>query len=72
MSYAYCCYHRRNQPCVAKWFKQKAVFEDVFYDKDLNAVDKAQEFIDAFNDLQLVNTIHLNRPEVWQVFAPSM
>lgn len=57
--------HRCNQPCVAKWFKEKEVYEDVFFAKDLKAVDKAQEFIDAFNALQLANTIHLNRPTVW-------
>jgi len=42
----------------------------VFFAKDLKAVDKAMEFIDAFNGLQLANTIHLNRPTVW-TFQPG-
>jgi hypothetical protein len=61
---------RCHQPCVCKWFKTGEVYEDTFYEKDLKAVEKAQEFIDAFNDLQLANTIHLNRPTVWQ-FKPG-
>jgi hypothetical protein len=50
---------------VVKWFKTGAVYEETFFEKDLLAVDKAQEIIDAWNSLQLSNTIHLNHPEVW-------
>jgi hypothetical protein len=56
---------RCNQPMVVKWFKTGAVYEDTFFEKDLQAVDKAQEIIDAWNALQLSNTIHLNHPAVW-------
>ncbi|WIA40219.1 hypothetical protein OEZ86_013604 [Tetradesmus obliquus] len=56
---------RCNQPCVCKWFKTGAVYEDTYFEKDLKAVDKAQEIIDAWNALNISNTIHLNRPEVW-------
>jgi hypothetical protein len=49
------------------------VYEQTFLKKDLQAVERAQEFIDAFNDLQLIvtrqgrelMTISLNRPAVW-------
>jgi hypothetical protein len=50
---------------VVKWFKTGAVYEETFFENDLQAVDKAQEIIDAWNDLQLTKTIHLNHPEVW-------
>ncbi|WIA19927.1 hypothetical protein OEZ85_005816 [Tetradesmus obliquus] len=56
---------RCNQPCVCKWFKTGAVYEDTYFEKDLKAVDKAQEIIDTWNALNISNTIHLNRPEVW-------
>lgn len=65
-----CALCRCHQPCVCKWFKTGAVYEDAFFANDLKAVDKAQEIIDAFNDLQIANTIHLNRPEVWR-FKPG-
>lgn len=60
-----CCCCRCNQPCVAKWFKSGLAFEETFFSKDLQAVGKAQDLIDAFNALQLCNIIHLNHPEVW-------
>jgi hypothetical protein len=46
------------------------VYEDTFFQKDLKAVDKAQEIIDAWNALQISNTIHLNHPTVWE-FQPG-
>lgn len=50
---------------MCKWFKTGAVYEDTYFEKDLKAVDKAQEIIDTWNALNISNTIHLNRPEVW-------
>jgi hypothetical protein len=50
---------------VTKWFKTGAVYEEAFFENDLKAVNKAQEFIDAWNALNISNAIHLNRPEVW-------
>jgi hypothetical protein len=51
---------------VLKWFKTGAVFEDTFFEHDLQAVAKAQEIIDAYNAEGLINrTIQLNHPAVW-------
>jgi hypothetical protein len=62
---------RNGQPCVAKWFKSGAVYESTFFEKDIKAVDKAQEIVDAFNEEGVVQeTIYLNHPEVW-VFVPG-
>jgi hypothetical protein len=59
------------QPCVCKWFKTGAVYEETFFEKDLKAVKKAQEFIDAFNSLGITaSRISLNHPRVW-VFERS-
>mmetsp|Transcript_9375 Transcript_9375/g.16609 ORF Transcript_9375/g.16609 Transcript_9375/m.16609 type:complete len:554 (+) Transcript_9375:86-1747(+) len=56
----------RSGECVVKWFKSGTVFEDTFWQKDLNAVQKAAEIVDAFNLTGRVkDTIFINRPAVW-------
>lgn len=57
---------RRGQQCVAKWFKTGAVYDGVFYEKDIKAVDKAVDIVRAFNKAAFINdTIYVNKPEVW-------
>jgi len=59
---------RKGDPCVVKWFKTGAVFEETFWTKDLKAVEKAAEILEAWNlyapSEQVVARI--NRPGVWQ------
>lgn len=56
---------RSNQPCVLKWFKTGAVYEETYFEQDLEAISRAQELIDAYNAEGLINkTIQLNHPGV--------
>ncbi|KAG8406632.1 hypothetical protein J3459_010637 [Metarhizium acridum] len=58
---------RKGQACVVKWFKSGAVFSKDYFDLDVKAVDKALEFVNAFNQLGIINKIvKINIPEVWQ------
>eukprot|EP00884_Botryococcus_braunii_P021433 jgi/Botrbrau1/7974/Bobra.384_2s0002.1 len=60
-----------NKPCVVKWFKTGAVYEYKFFDQDLEAVSKAQEILEAFNELGRIDqNLCLNLPEVW-TFTPD-
>eukprot|EP00775_Hariotina_reticulata_P012365 gene12365-12500_t len=57
---------RCGQPCVCKWFKSGVVYERTFFEKDLKAVGKAQEIINAFYTAGITTSrISLNHPEVW-------
>lgn len=48
-----------------KWFKDGAVYESASFDKDLEVVAKAQEIIEAFNDMGRIDqNVCLNIPEV--------
>jgi len=56
-----------GEACVVKWFKTGAVFEETFYEKDLKAVEKAAEIINAFNLCGVIDgSIKINRPGVWR------
>lgn len=58
---------RQGQACVVKWFKRGAVFSKDYFHLDIKAVDKALEFVNAFNELGIINkTVKINVPEVWQ------
>ncbi|KAE8547809.1 hypothetical protein EYB25_009602 [Talaromyces marneffei] len=58
---------RKGQRCVAKWFKNGAVFSDDFFCLDIKAVDKALEIVDRFNQLHIINkVIKINMPAVWR------
>ena len=62
---------RIGEPCVCKWFKTGAVFENSFFDIDIRAVDTALQLVMQFNEEQLVNKIvRLNVPSVW-IFQPG-
>ena len=58
---------RAGQACVVKWFKTGAVFSDDYFALDTKAVDKALEFVNMFNQLNIVNkTIKINVAQVWR------
>jgi hypothetical protein len=49
-----------------KEFKKGCVHEKKYFDSDINAVKKAGELIEKFNDLGIVSKkVYLNEPEVW-------
>lgn len=59
---------RAGQLCVLKWFKQHGVWDSAYYDGHLRGVEKAQEFVRAFNKLRLSDkTIYMNTPSMWMV-----
>ena len=58
---------RRGQACVAKWFKTGAVFSEDYFTLDIQAVGKALEIVNRFNQLNVVNKpVKINVPEVWR------
>jgi len=63
---AYTHGRRAGQPCVLKWFKSGVVFEEVFFQKDLKAVEKARHIIEQWNAMWFIGKyIRLNIPSVW-------
>jgi hypothetical protein len=58
---------RSGQPCVSKWFKAGEVYDEVFFAKDILAVDKALDILTQWNQSRIIDSqIRLNRPEVWR------
>lgn len=56
---------RKGQTSVCKWFKSGLVFEDTFFRHDINAVDKALEIVNRFNQGKHIDKcIKINMPEV--------
>ncbi|KAH3766461.1 transient receptor potential cation channel subfamily M member 7 [Pelomyxa schiedti] len=61
---------RSGQRCVAKWFKEGAVFEEHFYERDILALDEAVSIVQEWNDAHFVNKpILVNRAEVWECYG---
>ena len=61
-----------GEPCVAKRFRNGCVFESVFFEQDIKAVDRCKEIVTAFNKAAMVNkTIFLNEPTVWAKDEPG-
>lgn len=64
---------RRSAPCtpslsppLPKGFN----FDAVFFEEDLDCVDKAQDIIDRFNAAAVIPSfVYLNHPEVWTPFT---
>ena len=60
--------NRTGQLCVHKCFRSGAVYENSFFDHELDVVTKAMEIINKFNAENVVNpTVYLNQPEIWKV-----
>lgn len=58
---------REGQLCVGKWLKEGMTFDSNFT-KDLHAVEKAANIIQAFNAGQFIDKIiRMNRPTVWKL-----
>lgn len=65
---------QNGELCVLKEFKTGSVYEDFFFNNDINAVSKAAELIAAFNQINFgfgAKTIYLNRPTVWESVYPD-
>jgi len=61
---------RTGQEAVKKVFKTGSVFEESFFAKDLETVEKAGKLIAKFNAEKLISkTIKLNKPEVWRTLG---
>lgn len=58
---------RTGQRCVAKEFKTGSVYEDHYFDEEMNIMRRTQTIIDAFDAARIIGgrKILLNRPEVW-------
>ncbi|CAE7524460.1 POL2A [Symbiodinium sp. KB8] len=57
---------REGEECVMKEFKTGSVHEATFFEADVQAVKKAGQLIQKFNDANVVSKpVYLNEPEVW-------
>lgn len=57
---------RGGQKCVAKEFKTGSVYEEHYFDKEMEIIRRAQTIIDAWHDAHIIEQkIMLNTPEVW-------
>eukprot|EP00931_Biecheleriopsis_adriatica_P073575 TRINITY_DN47834_c0_g1_i1.p1 TRINITY_DN47834_c0_g1~~TRINITY_DN47834_c0_g1_i1.p1 ORF type:complete len:313 (-),score=58.43 TRINITY_DN47834_c0_g1_i1:132-1046(-) len=57
---------RVGEQCVMKEFKTGCVHEDTYFQEDINAVKKAGDIVQSFNDSGTVSKpVYLNEPEVW-------
>ncbi|CAE7606874.1 mhkC [Symbiodinium natans] len=57
---------REGEDCVMKEFKTGSVHEATFFEADIQAVKKAGQLIQKFNDAGVVSKrVYLNEPEVW-------
>ncbi len=56
-----------GEACVVKVFKSGAVFEESYFQHELEIVKISAKIIDAFNNLQsFANKVILNEPQVWK------
>ena len=58
---------RAGQACVAKEFKTGSVYEDHYFEEELNINRRTQKIINDFAAAKVINntTIVLNTPEIW-------
>ena len=70
---------QNGQLCVLKEFKTGSVYEESFFQTDLETVEKTQEIVTAFNSINQFQhgfagdrkRVMLNRPQVWQEIYPD-
>jgi hypothetical protein len=68
---------QNGELCVLKEFKTGSVYEEYFFRNDINAVNKASEFITSFNAFNAASNycrrknILLNIPQVWESAYPD-
>lgn len=59
---------RAGQPCVIKWFRTGLRSSRTFFARDIHAVQKALDIIDAWNTKRFVSVyIRLNLPKVFRL-----
>ena len=64
--------YRSGEACVCKWFQSGFVWEETFFDKDIQAMKKALDIIKEWNSRKYVHRlIKINIPEVWTSSAES-
>ncbi|KAF8161734.1 kinase-like domain-containing protein [Mycena galopus ATCC 62051] len=57
---------RAGQPCVKKEFKTGSVYEDHYFEEEMNIVRRTQKVIDAWHAERIIDRdIFLNTPEIW-------
>ncbi|KAL5884444.1 hypothetical protein ACKVWC_003416 [Pyricularia oryzae] len=58
---------RAGQQCVAKEFKTGRVFEDHYFDEELNVIRRTQSIIDNWNNEGIITQrVVLNTPAIWE------
>lgn len=58
---------REGQACVVKVFKTGSVYEESYFQQELDICDATALIVDAFNQQQHINrTIYVNTPAVWE------
>ncbi|KAI1148180.1 kinase-like domain-containing protein [Nemania diffusa] len=62
---------RAGQECVSKEFKTGSVYEEEYFEEEMNIIRCTQQIIDDWQDAVLINgRVLLNTPEIWE-FADS-
>lgn len=57
---------RKGQPCVAKEFKTGSVYDEHYFEEELNIIRRTQIIIDDFHAARIIDkTIFLNTPQIW-------
>ncbi|KAF8861838.1 kinase-like protein [Acephala macrosclerotiorum] len=58
---------RSGQRCVAKEFKTGSVFEDHYFEEEMNIIRRTQKIIDDFDNAKIITgrQILLNTPAIW-------
>ncbi|KAJ7248189.1 kinase-like domain-containing protein [Mycena haematopus] len=57
---------RKGQSCVAKEFKTGSVYEDYYFEEELNIIRRSQKVIDAWHAEHIISRqILLNTPSIW-------
>lgn len=62
---------RKGQCSVEKVFKTGSVYENTFFQDDIQVTKEAEKIITSFNKLFSGARIYLNEPEVWQSVSPD-
>ncbi|KAI0201226.1 kinase-like domain-containing protein [Astrocystis sublimbata] len=55
-----------GQPCVAKEFKTGSVYEERYFEEEMNIIKLTQKVIDEWNTACIINKkVLLNTPQIW-------
>jgi hypothetical protein len=57
---------RTGQSCVAKEFKTGSVFEEDYFQEEMNIIRRTQKTLNDWNEAHIINRyIYLNTPAIW-------